>query len=102
MNLRYTYQEEIKRGVLQLIWQPRGFTFLAELLLSSSCPLEDAGGNTVFSYTKQSKVDSARAWGNEMELPLRLEKDMEAFLPLLSINASSLQITNVHFGESVP
>jgi len=74
----------------------RGFTFLAEVFLSFGCPTKSSVGKTVVDCAKRSKLASVRAWGDEMEKPMHLEKDVRNLLRLVSTEGCLLDDVKQH------
>jgi hypothetical protein len=104
-NLKDLAQEECTRSPWRgcfatHIAAEKGFTFLAELLLSSGCPLKDREGKTAFAYAKQSKVESVSVWGHENERPFQLEEDIKKLLSLLKRENIDPMDIKTHISET--
>ena len=78
----------------------KGFTFLADVLLSSGCPAETSSGKNVAKIAKTSNLESVRAWGAEKEKPLQLEKDIQRLLHYLSKDGGSVNDIKRHIVQS--
>lgn len=64
----------------------RGYTFLAELLLASGCPLHDCiSNNSVYFHAKKSELEFVQEWGKTNEKPLLLANGIEGVIQLMRV-----------------
>lgn len=81
----------------------KGFTLVADILLSCEFPSHDSSGTSAASIAKQSETASVRTWGEEKERPLSLESDAERLMPPFGNMSDSHLVSGVkkHFGDAL-